>query len=162
MKKVVLILLYVLFTNVIYAQTDMGRVNRGLEAAVDKAVKEHNAKQKKAKEEAERKEREKARRHEQQRRQHEANYNRQMENLNQVRAEDFLNNPQQQKANFGTKVKKFRGQKTTNVVATPKKNNGNLANGNPFGNSSGSLGILLDNFKRSLESGSFNFNRNER
>lgn len=135
MKRVVFILLCALLADVAYAQTDMRRVKRGVEAAVEKAMREHNAKQKKAKEEAERKEREKARRHEQQRRQHEANYNRQINNLNQVSAEDFLNTPRQQ-GSTNTAINGASKNQQVPVTAQRKTNtNINRPTGTNYGNS---------------------------
>ena len=160
MKRVVFILLCVLFADAVYAQSHeekMRRIHNGLEAAVDKAMREHEAKAKKEREAKERKEREERikteRRHEQQRRQHEANFNRQMENLNQVSAEDFLNSPQQHEGGFSTKVKKFReNQQTPTVVATPKKENVKRANGDPFANSGriGSTSWSGNNYRGNL------------
>lgn len=135
MKRVIFILLCVMFADAVYAQ-----LSKSQEGYIEKKVAEAEAKAKKEKEAKELKEREERikteRRHEEQSRQHETTYNRQMENLNKVKAEDFLNNPQHQEGSFSSKVKKFReGQQTTNVVATPKKEGANQSGGNPFGNS---------------------------
>ena len=156
MKRVVFIILCVLFADAVYAQSHeekMRRIRNGVEAAVAKA----EAKAKKEREAKERKEREERikteRRHEQQRRQHEANFNRQMENLNLVSAEDFLNSPQQHEGGFSTKVKKFmENQQTPTVVATPKKENTKRANGDPFANSGriGSASWSGNNYRGNL------------
>ena len=132
MKRVVFILLCALLADGTYAQVNEGYLIRKIEEAEAKAKKEREAKERKEREERIKTER----RHEEQRRQHEANYNRQMNNLNQVSASDFINTPQQQKSGFSTKVKKFReNQQTPTVVATPQKKNGNRANDDPFANS---------------------------
>lgn len=156
MKRVVFIILCVLFADAVNAQSHeekMRRIHNGLEVAVAKA----EAKAKKEREAKERKEREERikteRRHEEQRRQHEANYNKQMNNLNQVSAEDFLNSPQQHEGGFSTKVKKFReNQQTPTVVATPKKENTKRANGDPFANSGriGSASWSGNNYRGNL------------
>ena len=149
MKRVVFILLCALLADGTYAQVNEGYLIRKIEEAEAKAKKEREAKERKEREERIKTER----RHEEQRRQHEANYNRQMNNLNQVSASDFINTPQQQEGGFSTKVKKFReGQQTTNVVATPKKKNTNRPNGDPFANSGriGSASWSGNNYRGNL------------
>lgn len=114
-----------LFTNALYAQTNRKRLNNGIDAAVEKAVREHNAKQKKA-EEAKRKEREREQRQEQQRRQHEANFNRQIENLNSVSADDYITGPRQQTGTEEFQATTYKEEEPTKApVATPRKNTNN-------------------------------------
>ena len=146
-------LLSIALTNVLYAQNN--RVDeRKLEAAIEKAIREAEAKQKKAAEEAREKERKKEQRHEQQRRQHEASFNRQMNNLNSVSAEDFLNrshqqNASQQQGNFSTQVNKFRdNQQSQNIVAAPNKENINRSRGANYENGSkiGTHGKIGENY----------------
>lgn len=137
MRRNVLILLLCIFSaNVMYAQTDTRRLNRGLEDAVEKAVREHEAKQKKAIEEARRKEREKAQRHEQQRRQHEAQFNRQMDNLNSVSAEDYMTGPKQQTGEKGLQATTYRAEENAKTpVATPRNNPNSRQSSNIISNS---------------------------
>ena len=134
MKRVVFIIIYFMFVHVAYAQltnSQVGYLEKKVAEAEAKAKKEQEAKKRK-----ERKERIKTeRRHEQQRRQHEANYNRQMINLNQVSASDFINSPQLQEGSYNTKVKKFREDQQNTNVPISKEDRVNQLDGDPFGNS---------------------------
>lgn len=150
MKRFFLLsLLGIALTNVTYAQLTSSQ-----ESYLERKILEAEAKQKKTAEEAKRKEREKEQRHEQQRKQHEANFNRQMNNLNSVSAEDFLNrshqqNASQQQENFNTQVNRFRdNQQTQNIVATQNKENINRSKGANYENGSkiGTHGKIGENY----------------
>lgn len=119
-----------------YAQprtTDTGALGK----AVERAVLEAEAKQRRAAEEARRKEQKKEQRHEQQRRQHEAQYTRQMNNLNSVSAGDYMTGPRQQ---YGTQrfhaTTHHAAGGQTPPVTTQRKNGSRQVSGNN-GSSSG-------------------------
>lgn len=145
-RFVFLSLLCIFFTNAMYAQTDIRRISKGVEDAAEKALREYEAKQKKAAEEAKRKEREKAQRHEQQRRQHEVQFNRQMNNLNSVSVEDYMTGPKQQAEGKGFQPTTYKAEgNQTAPVATPRKNLNNRQMSNNNGsNRSRNTGALIN------------------
>ena len=119
MKRFVLLLVLCMFiTNATYAQ-----LTKSQEGYLERQVNEALAKDKKAKEEKMRKELEMEQRHEQLRREQEENFNRQMNNLNQYNADDFLNMPQQQGI-FRTTANGTSGSPNVPITAQPR--NGNI------------------------------------
>lgn len=119
MKKVVFLsVLSILVTNAMYAQ-----LTKSQEGYLERKIAEAEAKHKKSVEAEKKKERETEQRHEQQRIQHEAQFNRQMNNLNSVTAEDFLNTPQQQTGVKGFQATTYKAEGNLKApVSTPRKN----------------------------------------
>lgn len=138
-------LLCMLLANAAYAQTDRKKLNKGIDAAVEKAVREHNANQKKTAEKARRKEREKQLRHEQQRKQHEANFNRQMNNLNSVSANDYMKGPQQKDGSNGFQATTYKAEGTPKApVASKRKDMNNRQTNGNGGNRLGNIGAQIN------------------